>query len=761
MSAVFSFKPTPLSLALTAQAVSLFFLVAPDAQALTQVRAPNAAISSTTPLDNYALFALSGLTATGATTNQITTDNASLQVLAGSSTLDISAVNLSTVVIDNSRVTARPLATVRAAITSSNGGNVIITNNSSVTHANGIGVSVARTSTGTDGPSVTVRDSTVSGTTRGISAAGYSVVDLDNAHVQATNATGMGVVLLNADAVARNNSTIVGGASGVNMRMEGNLTRTNSLILDRSVVQGLTGPAILVNPPATNATRADIQVLNGSNLLSGNGVLLQVANSATANMNVDNSRLTGDVVVDAGGTGTLQLNNNALLTGQLRNVAQLDANSGGKWMLVGDSAVGALRMGGGSVEFGGPTQFFKLDTNSLAGNGTFVMHTNFNNGETDLLNVNGTAEGSHELLIAASGNELAVGEPIMVVHTQGGGAQFGLVGDTVDVGAFSYGLKQEGTDWYLDTERRGTSNSAQAALALANAAPTVILGEASILRTRMGELRFSQGKSQGLWMRSYGNKYDVAATGNGLGYKQNQSGLTIGVDTPVEAGDGQWLVGVMGGYSKSDLSLSRGSSGMVNSYHVGAYATWLEAETGLYVDLVGKVNRLNNQSQVNMSDGKRAKGNYTQDAVSASVEVGRHIKLDDDFFVEPYTQLSTSFIGGSGYTMDNGLKVDGDRTKSIVGKVGVTAGKNIQLDSGTIVQPYVRTAAVREFNDNNKVFINNQAFNNDLSGSRYEVAGGMSVSFSENLSMHAELETSKGKAIDMPWGGTVGLRYAF
>lgn len=757
MSAVFSFKPTPLSLALTAQAVSLLFFAVPSAQALTQVNSPATNIMSTTPLDDYLLNSGSGLIATGARTIDIAVENAFLRLQSGSQSADINARDNSRVEVDASRVIGR----TDFGLSATGNTNVFITNNSVVSNDFGSGVTLARTNTGTDGSHVTVENSRVVGTLRGITAGSYSTVALDNAQVEATDAAGSGLMLINSSAVVRNNSVIIGGDNGVNMLSEANLSLTNSLVLDNSVVQGRTGPAILVDPFLPNKPLADIQVLNGSNLLSGNGVLLQVSNNATANMNVDNSRLTGDVVIDAGSTGTLQLNNNALLTGQLRNVAQLDANSGGKWMLVGDSAVGALRMGGGSVEFGGPTQFFKLDTNSLAGNGTFVMHTNFNNGETDLLNVNGTAEGSHELLIAASGNELAVGEPIMVVHTQGGGAQFGLVGDTVDVGAFSYGLKQEGTDWYLDTERRGTSNSAQAALALANAAPTVILGEASILRTRMGELRFSQGKSQGLWMRSYGNKYDVAATGNGLGYKQNQSGLTIGVDTPVEAGDGQWLVGVMGGYSKSDLSLSRGSSGMVNSYHVGAYATWLEAETGLYVDLVGKVNRLNNQSQVNMSDGKRAKGNYTQDAVSASVEVGRHIKLDDDFFVEPYTQLSTSFIGGSGYTMDNGLKVDGDRTKSIVGKVGVTAGKNIQLDSGTIVQPYVRTAAVREFNDNNKVFINNQAFNNDLSGSRYEVAGGMSVSFSENLSMHAEIETSKGKAIDMPWGGTVGLRYAF
>ncbi|MCF5074114.1 autotransporter outer membrane beta-barrel domain-containing protein, partial [Pseudomonas syringae] len=650
-------------------------------------------------------------------------DNAGLTLQAGTRALDISAGRQSTIVIDRSQVTARP--GVLQAIVATGASSILITNNSTVSNANGVGVTVTRTTTGTDGSSVTVRDSSVVGSTRGINAAGYSTVNLDNARVEATAANGHGVVLLNAQAVARNNSTIVGGESGVNLRTEGGLTRTASLILDNSVVQGRTGPAILVNPPVNNATMADIQVLNGSNLLSGNGVLLQVDNNSTANMNVDNSTLVGDVVVSAGSTGTVQLNNNALLTGQLRNVAQLDANTGGKWMLVGDSEVGALRMAGGAVEFGAPSRFFQLNTNSLAGNGTFIMHTNFNTGETDLLNVNGNAEGNHQLLIAASGNELAVGEPIKVVHTQSGGARFGLVGNTVDVGAFAYGLKQEGTDWYLDPARKGPSTSAQAVLALFNAAPTVLLAETNILRTRMGELRFSEGKSQGLWMRSYGNKYDVAANSNGLGYTQNQTGFAIGADTALEAGDGQWLAGVMGGYSKSDLSLTRGSSGMVNSYHVGAYATWLDAESGVYVDLVGKVNRLNSQSQVNMSDGQRAKGNFTQDAVSASAEVGRHIKLDDDFFVEPYAQLSTAFIAGSSYTMDNGLKAKGDSTKSVLGKVGVTVGKNIQLDGGPVLQPYLRTAAAHEFNDNNKVFINNQAFNNDLSGSRYEVAAGM------------------------------------
>ncbi|MFL1551223.1 autotransporter outer membrane beta-barrel domain-containing protein [Pseudomonas sp. ArH3a] len=760
MSAVFNFKPTPLSLALTAQAVTLFLLASPDVQAriITQ---PGTVISSTAPVTNYELSAGSSLIVDGATTTQIKAVGAGLTLRPGSTTLDIDATGGSTVVVDGSQVTARTgVFGLTAAVHVLNNSSVLITNNSTVTNTGLAGVQASRNGLSQVGSTITVNNnSRVSGRDFGITASAYSTVNLDRAQVQATGATGTGLQLANADAFVRNNSSIVGGRNGVFMRAEGNVTRTNTLILDHSVVEGKTGSAILVNPTANNRPSSDIQVLNGSRLIGGNGVLLEVGNSSIANMNVDNSTLVGDVRIGAGSTGTVQLNNNASLTGQLFNVKQLDVNGNAQWMLVGDSQVNALRMAGGNVVFGSPTQYFQLNTNSLAGNGTFKMHTNFNTGETDLLNVNGNAEGNHQLLIGASGSELATGEAIKVVHTQSGGAKFGLVGDTVDVGAFEYGLKQEGTDWYLDTEKRGTSTSAKAVLALANAAPAVLLGESSILRTRMGEVRFGEGKSQGLWMRGYGNKVDVAANSNGVGYSQNQSGLTIGADWAV---DELWTLGVMGGYSNSTLGLSRGSSGMVNSYYAGVYGILRDDESGVYVDLTAKVNRLNGQSQVNMSDGQRAKGKYSQDAVSASVEVGKNIKLDDDgLYLEPFAQLAVAAIGGSNYTMDNGLKAKSDRATSAIGKVGVTAGKNIQLESGGILQPYLRTAVARDFSPDNKVYVNDQQFKNNLSGGSVEVAAGLAVSLSPSLSVHAEGTHMKGKAYDQPWGATVGVQWAF
>ncbi|MGY2137482.1 autotransporter outer membrane beta-barrel domain-containing protein [Pseudomonas reactans] len=754
MSSIINFRLSPLSVALKANAVSLLVLMAGYAEARV-VTGPNETVRPGPPPDSFELRSGSGLTVEGATTKQIRAQSATLTVNAGSKTQDITAFN-SNVSLNGAEVTAR--ATQPAAVFMS--GGTLSIHNSTLTHSNGIGLVVSRGVGVDEGATASVFNSIIKGTTRGASVSGNSTLELNGTEIEGTADNGVGLHLF-GQAVA-NNSLITGGQNGVRMDLDRSTDAPNTLVLNGSHVEGKTGAAILVeSSKAGELVDADIQIRNGSTLKGGNGNILEVTGGSSANMNVDRSFLEGDIVVEEGSTAKVQLNNGSWLTGQLKNVAELSVNDASNWVLVGDSNVDALKMGGGAVHFGGADEFYQLDVKSLEGNGTFIMHTNFATHETDFLNVEGKAEGKHSLLLAATGSELASGSPIKVVHTEGGDAHFSLVGDTVDIGAFAYGLQKDGTDWLLDPTRRGTSTSAHSVLALFNSAPTVLYGEMSILRTRMGELRFSEGAGNGLWMRSYGNKFEVAQNKNGAGYSQIQKGFTIGADAPLSSGDGQWIAGVMGGHSTSDLSLTRGSSGEVRSYYVGGYATWLDVESGLYFDGVAKLNRLHTENDVTMSDGKKAKGNYAQNAVGASAEFGRHIKLDNDFYVEPYGQLSATITQAQSYELSNGLHAKGDRSSSVVGKVGVTAGKNIQLESGGVLQPYLRTALAHEFDQSNKVFVNDQSFNNDLSGSRIELAAGVAMSVSENVKLHADIETSQGKKIDQPWGVNFGVRYDF
>lgn len=494
---------------------------------------------------------------------------------------------------------------------------------------------------------------------------------------------------------------------------------------------------------------------------------LTISESSTANLTLNQSRMTGDVLVDESNTNeSVTLENQSQLTGRLDKVNSVNIKSQSNWTLTGNDNIGTLAMNGGSVTFGAAeatSTYYTLNVGTLAGTtGTFSMKGDFVSGESDKLIVAGQSTGNYGLAVAASGLDAVAPEQVVLVRTgTTDGASFTLAGDrAVDLGTWSYSLASRtnaegGKEWYLDPTTEVISPGAQSILALFNTPVTSWYGEQSSLRTRMGELRLNGGQSGG-WMRTYGSQYNVA-DGSGVGYQQNQQGISLGVDARV--GDSQWLVGVLAGTSKSDLNLDHGTTGTVKSYYVGPYATWLDADTGYYFDGVLKFNRFRNESKVNLSDDTRAKGDYDNWGLGASAEFGRQFKLADGYFIEPFTQWSAVQIQGKRYTLDNDMTADGDTTRSLLGKAGVTVGRNFEFGKASIAQPYLRMAVAHEFAKNNEVKVNDNVFNNDLSGTRGEFGAGVAVAMSEKWQVHADFDYSNGEHIEKPWGATVGLRY--
>ncbi|MFK3774861.1 autotransporter outer membrane beta-barrel domain-containing protein [Pseudomonas sp. NPDC089406] len=599
-------------------------------------------------------------------------------------------------------------------------------------------------------------DSVVEGIANG-ALINASTVELLNTKVSGTGATAVGAQLFDGSLTARAGSEIRGTTHGVAIGDDGTLGGS-TLELDNSLVEGIGGSAILVGQFPGLPTTATINVLNGSTLVAGNGVLMEVADSASANLRVNNSHLLGDIIVDAGGTANVLLENAATLKGRLHNVDSLGLASNAQWVMVEDSQLGDLTMNGGSVRFGEAGEFYQLQVDNLAGNGTFVMEADFSSGQTDFLDITGNATGSHGLLISSSGRDPLGEASLHMVHAASGDASFSLVGGPVDLGTYSYDLVQRGAnDWYLDLTTRILSPGAQSVMALGDATPTVWYGEMGVLRSRMGEVRRNPQQS-GLWLRSYGNKYNVSERA-GAAYQQQQHGMSFGADTPLDAGDGHWLVGVTAGYSRSNLNLARGSSGSIDSYHAGAYATWLQPQSGYYLDATARLNRFQNKADVRQSDGTKAKGDYATLGVGVSLEAGRHLALSDGYFIEPFVQLSGLMVQGKDYRLDNGLQADVDRTRSLLGKLGATAGRTFDAGQGRTVQPYVRAAAVHEFVSDNQVRVNGNALGNDLSGTRGEIGAGVSVAWAQQWQAHADVEYSNGSKIEQPWGVNFGLRY--
>ncbi|MBD8493939.1 autotransporter outer membrane beta-barrel domain-containing protein [Pseudomonas syringae] len=618
------------------------------------------------------------------------------------------------------------------------------------------------------GSKAVVRNSTVEGVEEGIAVGAYSQLTLHATNVYASMlapGTGVGIRVSGASVMVADGSHITGKQNGLLVQQGkgeafGELDgSTNTIVVDASTLQGLQGPAIrLASGIFDGRVKATVTLQNGSTLLSGNGNLVEAAKDAYVDLIVDNTQLTGHLVAYDTSTLNVTLQNQARLTGNIVNGNALSIHSGGYWQMVDDNAIKSLTLDRGAVSFG-DGGFKTLTLDHLAGSGTFSMRIDLDQGDGDLLDVQGQAYGQFGLRVRNTGTEVVSPgmEPLLLVHTEGGNAQFNLLGGRVDLGTYSYQLEQQGNDWFIVGDKRTISPSTASALALFNAGPTIWMSELSTLRSRMGEVR-TTGLGGG-WMRGYGNRFE-ATTGDGIDYRQKQQGFSLGADTPVPVSNGQLSLGVMVGHSQSDLDLSAGTRGEVGSVYVGTYATWL-SDQGYYLDAVLKLNRLRNKAKVAMSDSTKAKGDYDNTGFGGSVELGRHIKLADDWFVEPYAQLAAVTLKGERYRMDNGLQASNSQTRSILGKVGTSVGRDIALKDGGVLQPYLRVALAQEFSRHNSVRVNDSRFDNDLSGTRAEVGAGVSVSLSERLQLHADFDYMNGKQVKQPWGANVGLRLAF
>lgn len=664
---------------------------------------------------------------------------------------------------------------------SSNGlhlfGSNATVNGAVVSSTGAVGMAIARV--GAAPSTATVSNSTITGARLGAQVSARSTLNISGTTVTGSNADGIGLAILGGTVTATSGTQFNGTAAGVRIGRESAInSQAPTLTLDNSSATGGTGPAVLVRTD----TVAEINVRNGSTLNGGNGVILevqgpatanlnvaasslrgnvQIADTATANLKLDQASLVGDVVVTPGANASLALDNRSQLTGNLNGVQQVNINSNSNWTLNANNTIGDLAMTGGRITFGDENSFYELDVQSLSGNGEFYMASNFASGATDFLNVTGNASGTHGLMVGTSGTDPASVERLQLVHTGSGDAQFSLLNDRqeVDLGAYSYKLVKDGQDWYLDRETRTISPMTRTVMALFNTPVTIAYGEMTSLRSRMGELRYNQGKNAGVWMRAYGNQHNIADASSGVGYQQNQRGLTFGADA--QLGESNWTLGLLAGHSRSDLNLSYGSSGSIDSYYVGGYATWMDPESGYYVDSVLKYNRYQNDAKVGLSDGTRTKGDYDTHGMSASVEVGKHIKLDDGYFIEPFAQVAAAAVAGKDFTLDNGFDANGDVSRSLLGKVGTTLGKTISLGGDSMIQPYVKAAFAHEFAQRNQVQVNNNVFNNDLSGSRAELGAGVAWTVAKDFQVYGEAGYMNGKNIEMPYSFSLGASYRF
>ncbi|WJK07340.1 autotransporter outer membrane beta-barrel domain-containing protein [Pseudomonas fluorescens] len=693
------------------------------------------------------------------------------------------------------------LSATGSTIIGAQDGLQIVTDNTGV-NASTVTLNNTRVTGGT-GSSIVLGSSGSAGTVANINVSGNSeLVGGDGSVLKAINRS---TANFNVDSSTLTGNVVAETGSTVALLMRNGATLNGNL---QNVTQSRfdTGAALNGNVEAVAGTAATVSLDNGS-VINGNvnnvaSLSLNNASKLTGNVtsdtngsvsldggseingNVNNvaslslnngSTLTGNVTSDT--NGSVLLDNGSALTGQINNSGNLTVNNAARWVMTGDSTVQQLGMNNGVVQMGTNEQFLQLNVGNLTGNGTFVMGTDMGTGSTDFLNVTGTASGQHQLLVSATGTTPVTAEQVQVGNIAAGTAAFALANkDTVDAGTFVYRLKQEGQGLYLTPDKETVSTSTNTALALAGSARSVLNAEMNMLSDQIGDrglsirpdasLRAASDSdttklSNSVWVRTYGNQYNVK-NAFGDGYTQNQNGITGGADTTVDIAGRAWVIGGFVGASRTNMDLKYGSSATVDSLNAGVYGSTYDIESGVFVNVMAKVNQFDNKAKVTMSDGTRAKGDYKALGASGSVAVGKHIRLKDNWFVEPQVRVSTGVTQSDSYRLDNGLEVEADTMRSLQGNVGVRGGRVIALENGSLLEPSLSLGANHEFVKANRVKINDDSFDDDRASSGVEYGAGLKwTPVQRNWQVSGQVGGSKGNTVNQDWSGSLRVSYFF
>ncbi|EOC0702008.1 autotransporter outer membrane beta-barrel domain-containing protein [Salmonella enterica subsp. enterica serovar Kokomlemle] len=295
------------------------------------------------------------------------------------------------------------------------------------------------------------------------------------------------------------------------------------------------------------------------------------------------------------------------------------------------------------------------------------------------------------------------------------------------------------------------SNSAATAVSLAAAPVDVANLESDTLAKHMNSVR--HGKDSGVWVSYFGGE-NRNTTASGPEYTLKTNGVMLGADTLTE---NNWLAGVAVSSARSDMSVMN-SSGDLNSYGAQFYMS-RRYDSGVFVDSALQFNHFSNTAKARMVNGQQAKADFSGNSYGLEAKVG-YAWNNDGFFAEPYVRAAARAFDGEHYALSNGMTVNSNDYKSMLGEVGADLGYQYVI-SGGYVKPYLHLAALNEFADGNSVRVNNISLDNSVKGGAFQAGLGAEVKVTDNLGGYAAFDYTKGDNTERPWQATVGVNYTW
>lgn len=561
------------------------------------------------------------------------------------------------------------------------------------------------------------------------------------------------------------------------------------------------------NGISENAKDDSKSIISFNKKLAINGAISDpalVSTGKNAEINVagnDTVNILGNIFTSNKGKVSLNLlNENSYLKGLAYNngtgIINMKLANSSNWLMTTDSNINDLDISSGAtVHFSNTDSTAKLSVDNLKGAGGILkMQGNVQTGETDLLTINKSSKGDHYIEFENIAGAKSTGkEYLKVVESLGEESNYTAtfklknpngnveIPALVERGAYLYNLGRASdsnlvnipdtnkNNWYLyANKKKPLTPGAQTNIIIEDSIYHLNLVSIETLVQRMGEIHFDKEikKKDDVWAKTVIGKYSGIGNVKTSEYSNIYFGIKAGYDKVRLRKNWINYNGISLGYMNSKIKFSdfTGAS-IINTGELGVYSSWLNKNNNVYFDFTGKIRMHKLNADIKNYSNEEVKTNGEAISYMLSAESGKRIFLKKNekeaIYIQPEVQLTYQFIDKHNLDFSNGLKAEIDKSRSLIGRIGLRTGIDKLQDKK--INFYGKLMYEREFLGNITTYFNGVAkekFDNAGGWFTYGL-GATYLNKEKGRQMYLEVQRSTKHKIQQNWQFNFGFRYIF
>ncbi|EBM3978773.1 TPA: fibronectin-binding autotransporter adhesin ShdA [Salmonella enterica] len=540
-----------------------------------------------------------------------------------------------------------------------------------------------------------------------------------------------------------------------------------------------------------NTYSGDTNVQEGTLWLAGDGTIGEVGSQQAVNV--------------ASGA-TFGGSNGTTVNGKVTNEGTLvfgdSEETGAIFTLNGDLINMGTMASGSSASTPGNTLY--VDGNYTGNGGSLYLNTVLGDDDsaTDKLVITGDASGTTDLYINGIGDGAQTTNGIEVVDVGGVSTSDAFVlKNEVNASLYTYRLywNESDNDWYLaskaqsdDDDSGGDDTPSDGGDDGGNVTPPddggdvapqyradigAYMGNQWMARNLQMQTLYDREGSQyrnadgSVWARFKAGKAESEAVSGNIDMDSNYSQFQLGGDI-LAWGNGQQsvTVGVMASYINADTDSTgnRGadgsqftSSGNVDGYNLGVYATWFadaQTHSGAYVDSWYQYGFYNNS----VESGDAGSESYDSTANAVSLETGYRYDIalsnGNTVSLTPQAQVVWQNYSADSVKDNYGTRIDGQDGDSWTTRLGLRVDGKLYKGSRTVIQPFAEANWLHT-SDDVSVSFDDATVKQDLPANRAELKVGLQADIDKQWSVRAQVAGQTGSNDFGDLNGSLNLRY--